>query len=68
MSGTIHRFMAQLFHICTGLRPHRTLSTPQQGIPDSCMDKLSPPSERHYTRDPHTRQFTETQAPQEHVA
>ncbi len=32
------------------------------------MDKLPPPDERSYTRDPHTRQFTETRAPQGRAA
>jgi len=68
MLTPLHRLMTRLIHRYGASHPHQALPTPNEGIPDGYMDKLPPPDERSYTRDPRTRQFTETQAPQGHAA
>ncbi len=68
MLTPLHRLMTHLLHRYGDSHPYQALSTFQQGIPDGYMDKLPPSGERAHTRDPRTRQSTETQALQGHAA
>ena len=65
MSGTIHRLVTQFFHLHDALE---VPDVPQHGIPDGYMDKIPPPEERSYARDPRTQPFIETRQPQDHAA
>ncbi len=72
MLTPLHRLVTHLIHRYGDAHPHQALPTPHRGIPDAYMEKLPPPDERtpagYSTRDPRTRQFSGTRAPQDHAA